>query len=74
MAEKVIFEWHASDDDRDSKFGFLFGEPGAKLPFPPAFACGIHVAPGWTSLGMRDTLDFFQSMYGDLYEDEGSDV
>jgi hypothetical protein len=74
MAEKVIFEWRASGEEQKMGTGYRCQVPGMRVHLSPSFGCGVHSISGWNSHQMKETLDFFQSMYKDLYEDESGDA
>jgi hypothetical protein len=69
MAEKVIFEWHANDETRMETKGFPF----VSVFCSPGFLEGKHFATTHRHHGMEDMLDFYQSMYEDLYGSEELD-
>lgn len=74
MAEKVIFEWRASDEGERWGTEDRCRMPGIQLHLSPSYGCAVLVAPGWNSNQMREQLDFFQSMYKDFYENERGDA
>lgn len=89
MAEKVIFEFRVKRDEDDCRFEVRRGEGCLSAFGPDIGACcppeGFHgmpqpgpppgFPPGKHRLrhNMRETLDFFERMYDDLFGEEGSD-